>query len=128
MHKKLLLLTSFTLSFILFSTFSCNEPEILPYLDTSLSFEERVDDLVGRMTFEEKVGQMVNGAPAIERLNIPEYNWWNEGLHGIARAGLATVFPQAIGMGASWDKQTMNAVATVISDETRAKHHNFVSR
>ena len=102
--------------------------QTLPYQNTSLSFEERVDDLVGRMTLEEKVGQMVNGAPAIERLNIPEYNWWNEGLHGTARAGLATVFPQAIGLGAMWDTETMHEVATVIADETRAKHHNFVSR
>ncbi len=107
---------------------SCKEKEEPPYLDTSLSFEERVDDLVSRMTLEEKVGQMLNGAPAIERLGIPEYNWWNEGLHGVARAGLATVFPQAIGLGATWDQEMMYQVATVISDEARAKHHNFVRK
>lgn len=107
---------------------SCKEKEEQPYLDTSLSFEERVDDLVSRMTLEEKVGQMLNGAPAIERLGIPEYNWWNEGLHGVARAGLATVFPQAIGLGATWDQEIMYQVATVISDEARAKHHNFVRK
>lgn len=107
---------------------SCQKERLLPYLDTSLPFEERVDDLVSRMTLEEKVGQMLNGAPAIERLGIPAYNWWNEGLHGMARAGLATVFPQAIGLGAMWDQTAMHEVAVVISDETRAKHHNFVDK
>lgn len=85
-----------------------------------------MDDLVGRLTLEEKVGQMVNEAPAIERLGIPQYNWWNEALHGVARAGLATVFPQAIGLAASWDEDMMLDVATTISDEARAKHHEFV--
>ncbi|MEZ5038770.1 MAG: glycoside hydrolase family 3 C-terminal domain-containing protein [Saprospiraceae bacterium] len=107
---------------------SCQKEQLLPYLDTSLPFEVRVDDLVSRMTLEEKVGQMLNGAPAIERLGIPAYNWWNEGLHGMARAGLATVFPQAIGLGAMWDQTAMHEVAVVISDETRAKHHNFVDK
>jgi len=96
------------------------------YLDTALSFEERVDDLVGRMTLQEKVSQMVDRAPAIERLGVPEYNWWNEALHGVARSGLATVFPQAIGMAATWDDSLMLRVATVISDEARAKHHEYV--
>jgi beta-glucosidase len=79
----------------------------LPYLNTTLTMETRVNDLVGRMTLEEKISQMVNQAAAIERLGIPEYNWWSEGLHGVARAGLATVFPQAIGMGATWDRDMM---------------------
>lgn len=113
---------------VVFFIMGCNNDPKPDYLDTSLSFEDRVDDLVGRMTLEEKVGQMVNGAPAIDRLQIPEYNWWSEGLHGIARAGLATVFPQAIGLGAMWDKPAMYEVATAIGDETRAKHHNFVSK
>ncbi len=98
------------------------------YLNTTLSFEERAEDLVSRMTLEEKVYQMINEAPAIERLGIPQYNWWNEGLHGVARTGLATVFPQAIGLGATWDEDLMYRVATAISDETRAKHHEFVRR
>ena len=98
------------------------------YLNTNLTFEERADDLVSRMTLEEKVYQMINEAPAIDRLGVPKYNWWNEGLHGIARAGLGTVFPQAIALGATWDEDLMLNVATVISDETRAKHHNFASR
>ena len=97
-----------------------------PFLDTRLSIEERVNDLVGRLTLEEKISQMMNAAPPIERLGIPAYNWWNECLHGVARAGLATVFPQAIGLGATWDEELMLRVATTISDEARAKHHNFV--
>ena len=128
MHQRLILPLLLFTSLACLATLSGRTQPLLPYQDTTLSFEKRVDDLVGRMTLEEKVGQMVNGAPAIERLNIPEYNWWNEGLHGMARAGLATVFPQAIGLGAMWDKQAMHEVATVIADETRAKHHNFVSR
>lgn len=99
-----------------------------PFLNPRLSIEERVNDLVGRMTLDEKIGQMVNQAPAIPRLGVPEYNWWNEGLHGSARAGLATVYPQAIGLGATWDEDMLFRVATAISDETRAKHHEFVRR
>ncbi len=97
-----------------------------PFQDPSLSIEQRVEDLVSRMTLEEKVSQMVHPASAIPRLGIPEYNWWNECLHGVARAGIATVFPQAIGMSASWDKKLLYEVATVISTEARAKHHEFV--
>jgi beta-glucosidase len=104
------------------------DPNVLPYLNTALSLEERVNDLVGRMTLEEKISQMINQAPAIERLGIPEYNWWSEGLHGVARAGLATVFPQAIGLGASWDRDLMLRVSTAISDEARAKHHDFAKK
>jgi beta-glucosidase len=96
------------------------------YLDPSRSIEERVDNLVGRMTVEEKVSQMGSVAPAIERLGIPQYNWWNEGLHGLARAGIATVFPQAIGMASTWNTDLMYRLATVISDECRAKHHEAV--
>jgi beta-glucosidase len=103
------------------------EPKV-PYLDTSLPLTARVDDLVSRMTLEEKISQMINQAPAIERLGIPEYNWWSEGLHGVARAGLATVFPQAIGLGATWDRDLMFRVATAIGDEARAKHHEFARR
>src|SRR6266571_5284605 len=90
--------------------------------------ERRAADLVGRMTLEEKVSQMMDRAPAIERLGIPEYNWWNEGLHGVARSGLATVFPQAIGFAATWDDSLVLRMATVISDEFRAKHHDYERR
>jgi beta-glucosidase len=93
------------------------------YKNTKLTFKERARDLVSRMTIEEKVSQMVNGAHPIERLGIPAYNWWNECLHGVARAGIATVFPQAIGLAAMWDVELMHAIATAISDEGRAKHH-----
>ena len=74
-----------------------------PYRDQTLSFGRRVADLVSRMTLEEKVSQMKDVAPAIPRLGVPAYNWWNEALHGVARSGLATVFPQAIGLAATWD-------------------------
>jgi beta-glucosidase-like glycosyl hydrolase len=73
----------------------------LPFRNSSLSIEKRVDDLVGRLTLEEKVSQLIDRAPAIPRLDIPAYNWWNEGLHGVARSGFATLFPQAIGNAAT---------------------------
>jgi len=98
----------------------------LPFQDTSLSFEARAADLVGRLTLDEKVAQMQDRAPAIPRLGIPAYNWWNEALHGVARSGLATVFPQAIGLAATWNDSLLFQVATVISDEARAKHQEYV--
>ena len=100
----------------------------LPFMDPDMPIDQRVDDLVGRMTLDEKISQMMNAAPAIPRLGIPEYNWWNECLHGVARAGLATVFPQAIGMAAAWDQDMQLRIANAISDEARAKHHDFVRR
>ena len=96
------------------------------YLDESLPFEQRARDLVSRMTLEEKVSQMKDVAPPIARLGVPEYNWWNEALHGVARSGLATVFPQAIGLAATWDDSAMFRVASVISDEARAKYHEYL--
>ena len=99
-----------------------------PYQDLSLDFEARAKDLVGRLTLDEKIAQLMNDAPAIPRLGVPAYNWWNEALHGVARAGTATVFPQAIGMAASFDTALMTRVATAIGDEGRAKHHEFVRR
>jgi len=97
-----------------------------PYKNPNLPIEARVNDLVSRMTLEEKVFQMQNAAPAIERLGIPKYDWWNEALHGVARAGTATVFPQAIGLAATWDTRLMHDVADVISTEARAKYHEAV--
>lgn len=93
------------------------------YLDYTLDFETRAADLVNQMTLDEKIAQLGDKSPAIPRLGIPEYNWWNECLHGVARSGNATVFPQAIGMAASFDTDMMKKVADVISDEARAKHH-----
>jgi beta-glucosidase len=94
--------------------------------DPTLSFEKRAGDLLARMTLEEKISQMMNDSPAIPRLDIPAYNWWNESLHGVARAGLATVFPQAIGLAAMWDTDQMFRVATAISDEARAKYNDDI--
>jgi beta-glucosidase len=88
--------------------------------------EHRAKDLVSRMTLEEKVLQMQTGAPAVPRLGIPAYDWWNEGLHGVGHAGEATVFPQAIGMAATWDTDLMHRVADAISTEARAKYNEAI--
>jgi beta-glucosidase len=96
------------------------------YLDHTRPIEERVEDLIGRMTFDEKVSQMGSEAPAIDHLHIQQYNWWNEALHGVGRAGIATVFPQAIGLASTWNPDLIRQMATVISDEGRAKHHEAI--
>ncbi len=98
-----------------------------PIADASLPTAQRVDGLVKQMTLEEKVSQMMDQAPAIPRLGIPEYNWWNEGLHGIARSGYSTMFPQAIGMAATWDTGLIGQEATVISTEARAKYNRAIA-
>ena len=90
-----------------------------------MSFEDRAKELVSKMTFAEKMAQLKYDAPAIERLGVPAYNWWNEALHGVARTGMATVFPQAIAMAASFNEELMGKVATAISDEVRAKYNAF---
>ncbi len=102
--------------------------ENFEFLNTNLPLEERVDLLVSQLTIQEKVDQLVFTAKAIDRLQVPEYNWWNECLHGVARAGYATVFPQSITIAGSWDKDLMLRVGTAVSDEARAKHHEFVRR
>ncbi len=101
---------------------------IEPYKNTSLSFEQRTEDLVSRMTLAEKVQIVRYDSPEITRLGIPAHNFWNECLHGVARSGRATVFPQAIGMAAMWDNSEMFTIADAISDEARAKHHEYASR
>ncbi|MBN1466901.1 glycoside hydrolase family 3 C-terminal domain-containing protein [candidate division KSB1 bacterium] len=99
-----------------------------PWFNPALDMEMRLDSLLAAMTLEEKVAQMMDNAPAIERLGVPAYGWWNECLHGVARSGRATVFPQAIGIAATWDEDLMLRLATVISDEARAKHHEYVRK
>jgi beta-glucosidase len=93
------------------------------YLDPGLPVGQRVDDLVSRMTLEEKISQMRDHAAAIPRLGVPRYDWWNEGLHGVAFGGYATNFPQVIGMAATWDTDLVHRMAEVISTEARAKYH-----
>ncbi len=96
------------------------------YRNPELPAEKRAAELVAQMTLEEKVLQMQNSAPAIERLGIPAYNWWNEALHGVARGGQATVFPQAIGLAAMWDTELMQRIADTISTEARAKYNEAI--
>src|SRR5215210_7950307 len=93
------------------------------YRDLNRPVAERVTDLLRHMTLAEKLSQMNHSVPAIPRLGMPAYNYWNEALHGVARNGRATVFPQAIGLAATWDKALIHRVASAISDEGRAKYH-----
>lgn len=95
------------------------------YRDTSLSPQERADDLLSRLTLEEKIAMMMDDSPGVERLGIPAYNWWNEALHGVGRAGLATVFPQSIGMAATFDDEGVLQAFDVVSTEARAKYNEF---
>ena len=96
------------------------------WLNPDIPAEQRAKSLVSRMTLEEKVLQMQDEAPALQRLGIPAYGWWNEALHGVARAGKATVFPQAIGLAATWDTELMHRVADIISTEARAKYNEAI--
>lgn len=95
------------------------------YLNSSLPVETRVQDLLKKMTLEEKASQINNTSPAIERLKVSAYNWWNEALHGVARAGLATSFPQPIGLAATFNDKAIYKMGVIISDEARAKYNQF---
>lgn len=99
-----------------------------PFQNPNLNREDRLNDLISRMTVQEKISQLMSDAPAIERLGIPKYDWWNESLHGVARAGYATVFPQSITIAGSWNTDLIYSVASVISDEARAKHHEYLRK
>jgi beta-glucosidase len=129
MHTpKLVFLCLLLLPTLVQSQTPANAPTTPPvYLDSSLPIDQRVTDLVSRMTIEEKIAQMQDVAPAIPRLQVPAYNWWNEGLHGVARSGIATVFPQAIGLAATWDTNLIHSVADVISTEARAKYNDAIA-
>ena len=113
------------ISLILVSANCCSQYKY-PFLDPSLTIEKRTNDLLQRLTTEEKISLLAYNSPGIERLGIPSYNWWNEALHGVARAGRATVFPQAIGLAACFDDSLVNKIATAISDEARAKYNEAI--
>ncbi len=110
---------------VLASFITCSQNYEYPFQNPKMSIDKRVDDLLGRLTLEEKVAQMMNQTPAIGRLGIPPYDWWNEALHGVARAGRATVFPQAIGLAATFDDQAVYETFDIVSDEARAKYHHY---
>ena len=126
--KKISLLVG--LIAVLFLSYSCSESKYeYKFQNPDLSIDKRVADLVSHLTLEEKIGQMMNTAPAIERLGIPAYNWWNESLHGIARSPYpATSFPQSIGMAATWNTAAMQQMADYASTEGRAMHHDALRK
>ena len=123
--KKLLFIISFI---ILLGACTSSVHQELPFQNTELTFEERADDLLSRMSLQDKINQLNYESKAVESLGVPEYNWWNECLHGVARSGIATVYPQAIGLASTWDKDLMKRVAVSISDEGRAKYHDFIKK
>ena len=128
MNKIFKEISAFLILFLITLSISAQEESgtDYPFRHTSLSIDKRVEDLIDRLSLEEKAMQMVHNSPGIDRLGIPEYNWWNEALHGVGRSGVATVFPQAIGLGATFDEELIHEVATVISDEARATHNTAV--
>ncbi|HLX65166.1 MAG TPA: glycoside hydrolase family 3 C-terminal domain-containing protein [Planctomycetota bacterium] len=123
--KQLMLLFVFASSVVFGGDAAVGTPQTELWRDAGQPIDRRVDDLVGRMTLQEKIAQTMMDAPVIERLGIPAYHWWNEALHGVARAGHATVFPQAIGLAATWNTDLHGQIADVISTEARAKHNEY---
>jgi beta-glucosidase len=124
--RRLLRLSVIAASVVLTASLAQAQSQPPAYLDPALPTAQRIDDLISRMTLEEKAKQLVHPAAGIARLNVPEYNWWSEGLHGVAFAGTATVFPEPIGLAATFDTPLIHDMATVISTEARAKHHQAV--
>lgn len=122
MMKRLFLLSVFCFFFGLLS----NSQIVYPYQNSDLPTAQRVQDLLSHMSVQEKINQLLYTSPAIERLGIHRYNWWNECLHGVARAGIATVFPQSLTIASSWNKQLLHEVANTISDEARAKYNEYI--
>jgi beta-glucosidase len=102
---------------------SPSDEGVLPFRNPDLPLAERVDDLVARLTLPEKINQLGHENNPVERLGVPAYNWWNEGCHGVGRNGRATIFPQVIGLAATWDRALVERLASTIADEARAKHH-----
>lgn len=102
-------------------------PSDLPFRNPALPAARRIEDLITRLTLPEKISQLVHENNAIERLGIPPYNWWNEACHGVGRNGRATVFPQVIGLAATWNRTLVQRIASAIADEARAKHHAAVA-
>jgi beta-glucosidase len=125
-----IVLQTLLLSFTLIVSNLCDaqaEKDKLPFWDYTLSFEQRAKDVVSRLTLEEKVAQMLNATPAIPRLGIPAYDWWNEVLHGVARTQYrVTVFPQAIAMAATWDTNSLATMADYAALEGRAIHNKAI--
>ena len=122
-HRRWLCVVPFVIALFAATATAQDSAQEPAYLNTTLSPQERAHDLVGRMTLEEKAEQLEDWATAIPRLGVPDYQTWNEALHGVARAGYATVFPQAIGMAATWDTNMVHSMGSVISEEARAKYN-----
>src|SRR6516164_11629485 len=123
-HVRMSVLASILLFFIIPTTAQTSARPL--YLDPSQPIEARVDDLIKRMTLEQKATQLVNQARAIPDLQVPNYDWWSEALHGVANAGTATVFPEPVGLAATFDDSLIHQMAIVIGTEARAKHDKAV--
>lgn len=125
--KRFFVISSLSIFCFLTAKQARSQKTVPAYLNASLPVEQRVDDIISKLSLSQKIKLLMNKGTAIDSngLRIPAYNWWNECLHGVARAGKATVFPQAIGLAAMWDTTMMNKVANAISDEARAKHEYF---
>src|ERR1700710_2318023 len=117
-----------TTAILVIVSFAAQGQSVKPYLNPALSIDERVNNLLSQLTLQEKIGLLGYQNQAVPRLGIPAYNWWNEALHGVARAGSATVYPQAIGMAATFNDDLLKQVATAISTEARAKYNLAIAR